>query len=243
MDRAPEPGSPGASGWLKLGLLAALVLGSTLAFHYSGVTGRVTVGDVRAFRDSLGALAPAAFVVVYVVGTVLALPGLVFTLAGGILFGTLVGGALVTIGASAGAILAFLVARRAGRSTVERLLAGRRFERFDRAIGGSGFSAVLFTRLVPLVPFNVVNYLWGLSSVRTRDYVLATVVGMIPAEFVYTNIGGAIARSLEGSPDVPLASIDYARLLNGDVAASFALLGVMALVPTLVKLVRARRSP
>jgi uncharacterized membrane protein YdjX (TVP38/TMEM64 family) len=238
---ATESEKPGRSGWIKLAALGALVVGSTLAFWYSGVADRVTVGQIRATRESLGPLAPVLFVVVYVVGTVLAFPGIVLTLAGGLLFGTFVGGSLVLVGASAGAILAFLVARHAGRSTVVRYFAGGRLERFDRAVTDSGFSAVLFTRLVPVVPFNVVNFLWGLTGVRLRDYVLGTVVGMIPAEYVYANIGGAIARSLEGT-DSTLGAIDYTRLLNRDVTTAIALLGLLAGVPTLVKLVRDRRA-
>jgi uncharacterized membrane protein YdjX (TVP38/TMEM64 family) len=234
-DRATPPSGRGAA--IKLALLTLLVVGSTVAFKASGVADRVTVGQVRGLRDSLGALAPVLFVVVYVVGTVLAFPGIVMTLVGGLLFGTLFGGVLVTIGATIGALLAFLVARRVGRDAVERFAAGGRLARFDRALSGSGLSAVLFTRLVPVVPFNVVNYLWGLSGVSFRDYALATVVGMIPAEFVYTNIGGAIARSLD-DPSATLGSIDYASLLNRDVAVAFGLLGLMALVPTLYRLVR-----
>jgi uncharacterized membrane protein YdjX (TVP38/TMEM64 family) len=179
---------------------------------------------------------------VYVVGTVLAFPGLLLTLAGGLLFGTLLGGSLVWAGASGGALLAFVVGRRLGRSAVERFPRGGRLARFDRAVSGSGFSAVLFTRLVPVVPFNVVNYLWGLSGVSLRDYTLATVFGMIPAEFVYANIGGALARSLEGHDDVTLASLDYRAFLNVDVALALALLGVMAIVPSIVRIVRRSRS-
>jgi uncharacterized membrane protein YdjX (TVP38/TMEM64 family) len=238
---ASSKSKPGAAGWLKLGALAALLLASTLAVKYSGIGDRVTVGQIHAVRDSLGLLAPLIYVVVYVVGTVLAFPGFLLTLVGGLLFGTLFGWLLVTVGASTGAILAFLVGRYAGRATIERFAAGGRLERFDRAVSGSGFSAVLFTRLVPVFPFNVVNYLWGLSGVGLRDYMLATVVGMIPAEFVYTNIGGAVARSLEGS-DATLASIEYAKLLNRDVVGAFALLGVMALVPTVARLVRGRHT-
>jgi len=231
-----------AVAWLRIGLVLAIVVGATVLFATSGIADRVTVGQVRGLRTSAGVWAPALYVLVYVIGTVLAFPGLVITLVGGMLFGTFAGAVLVTIGAWIGAMLAFLVARAVGRSAVERLVAGGRLERFDRVVGRTGVSSVLFTRLVPVVPFNVVNYLWGLSSVSFRDYALATFVGMIPAELVYTNIGGAIGRTLEGRDDVALSALDVRAFLNGDVALALALLGVMALVPTVLRFVRRDRG-
>ncbi len=231
-----------ASGWLRLGLLAAFVVGTTLVVRYSGLADRVTIGEVRAARDALGALAPLLYVLVYVVAAVVAFPGSMVTILGGMLFGTAAGCALAVTGASLGALAAFLIARTVGRTTVQRFVAGGRLERYDRGVSGSGFSAVLFTRLVPGIPFNVINFLWGLTGVRLRDYALATVFGMIPGAFVYANIGGAIARSFDRD-DATLGSIALSRLLNRDMLVSLALLGLLALVPTLVRLARQRSNP
>lgn len=230
------------SGWLRLALLAAFVVATTVIVRYSGLADLVTIGEVRAVRDTLGALAPLVYVLVYVVAAVVALPGSLVTILGGMLFGTAAGCALAVTGASLGAIAAFLIARTVGRTTVERFVAGGRLERYDRGVSGSGLSAVLFTRLVPGIPFNVVNFVWGLTGVRLRDYALATVVGIVPGAFVYANIGGAIARSFDRD-DATLGSIDLARLLNRDVLVSLALLGLLTLVPTIVTLARRRSDP
>lgn len=232
---ADEPSTRG--GWTRLALLGALVVGSTLVFKYAGVADRVTIGEIRAARDAIGMFAPLLYVAIYVVAAIVAFPGLVVTLVGGLLFGTVAGGALAVTGASIGAVAAFWIARLTGRSTVERFVAGGRLEGFDRVLSGSGFSAVLFTRLVPGVPFNMINFVWGLTGVRFRDYVAATVLGMIPGAFIYANLGGAIARTYDRD-DATLASIDYARLLNRDVLVSVALLALLTLVPTIVKLAR-----
>jgi uncharacterized membrane protein YdjX (TVP38/TMEM64 family) len=94
---------------------------------------------------------------------------------------------------------------------------------------------------VPLFPFNFINFAWGLTSVRLRDYVVGTVVGIIPGAFVYANLAGAVARSLGGT-DESLASINVGRLLNRDVLVAFTLLGLLALVPMLVKGWQSRSS-
>lgn len=112
-------------------------------------------------------------------------------------------------------------------------------EKFDQTISGNGLSAVLFTRLVPLFPFNLINFAWGLTGVSLRDYVIGTAIGIIPGTFVYANLAGAVARSLEGT-DGALTSVDVGRLLNRDVFAAFALLGLLALVPLLIKWQRGR---
>ncbi len=238
---SPPDNTTSDRGWLKLVALAVCVVGFAVLIRWSGVLDRLTVADIYRARDSAGALAPVAFIVIYVVGTLFAFPGLLLTLAGGLLFGTFLGGALVVVGASIGAVGAFLISRYAGRSTVERFMAGGAVERFDRTVAGSGFSAVLFTRLVPVFPFNVVNFAWGLSGVALRDYTLATMIGIVPAVFVYANIAAAIGRTL-ADVNAPLTSIDVRSFVNRDVIAAFALLGVLAILPPVFKLVQSRRS-
>jgi uncharacterized membrane protein YdjX (TVP38/TMEM64 family) len=172
---------------------------------------------------------------------VIAFPGSLMSLAGGLLFGTLIGGTLIVVAATCGATLAFLLARYAGREAIQKFISGGQLEKFDQLISGSGLSAVLFTRLVPLFPFNFINFAWGFTGVRLRDYVVGTVVGIIPGAFVYANLAGAVARSLEGT-DESLASINAGRLLNRDVLVAFTLLGLLALVPMLVKGWQSRAS-
>jgi uncharacterized membrane protein YdjX (TVP38/TMEM64 family) len=239
-DATPQA-DPNRSPWLKLALLAAVLAGVALAVRYTGFAEYVTVGRLRALRESAGSFAPLLFVLAYIAGTVVSFPGIILSLSGGLLFGTLMGGTYIVIGATIGAIGAFLVSRFAGREAVERFVAGGLLERFDRSVSGAGLSAVLFTRLVPLFPFNVVNFAWGLTSVRLRDYAIGTAVGIVPAAFVYANLAGAVGRSLEGT-DGSLASVDVSRLLNGDVLLAFGLLGALAVAAPLVRTLWNRSS-
>ncbi|MEA2627051.1 MAG: hypothetical protein QOD06_3096 [Candidatus Binatota bacterium] len=152
-----------------------------------------------AWTESLGALAPAAFVLLYVVATVLFLPGSVLTLGAGALFGVLEGTILVSIAATAGATAAFLIGRHLARDRVARMIAGdRRFRAIDDAVARDGWKVVGLLRLSPIFPFNVLNYAFGLTRVRLRDYVVASWIGMLPGTILYVYLGsiaGDLARA------------------------------------------------
>ncbi len=173
---------------LRLTLLALVLVGGTVAFALSGGFGE---DGVTRLVEEAGVAGPVVFVVLYTLLTVLLFPGSVLTLAAGVLFGVAAGTALTVVGATIGATLAFLVARRLGRAQVEQV-AGRRAVALDRWLAGHGISAVLLLRLVPLVPFNLLNYAAGVTGVRLRDYVLGTFVGIIPGTFAYAALGGTL---------------------------------------------------
>ncbi len=139
--------------------------------------------------EGLGALGPAAFILGYVAATVAFIPGAVLTLAAGAVFGLGPGVVYVMIGATAGASLAFLLARSVAREAIARRLAGNpRFAAIDRAVGREGFRIVLLLRLSPVFPFNMLNYGLGLTNVRFADYALAS-IGMLPGSLLYTYSG------------------------------------------------------
>jgi uncharacterized membrane protein YdjX (TVP38/TMEM64 family) len=229
------------SGWWKLVLLGLGLLTAALLFRYTSVVEYLTLANIRRVREELGMFAPLVFVFLYGLGTLIAFPGSILSLTGGFLFGTFVGGALIVVGATSGAVCAFLLARYAGRNTIERLISGGQLERFDSLVRGSGLSAVLFTRLVPLFPFNFLNFAWGLTSVRLSDYVIGTVIGIIPGALVYANLAGAVARSLEGK-DESMASINVGRLMNRDVLVALTLFGFLALIPVVIRWWQARSA-
>jgi uncharacterized membrane protein YdjX (TVP38/TMEM64 family) len=242
-EQASSEQEPGASGrhWVKPAVVVATIVAVALAIRFTGIAEYATIGRLRAFRDAAGLSAPFLFVLLYIAGTVVAFPGAILSLIGGLLFGTLLGGFYIVIGATIGAVGAFLVARYAGRETTERLIAGSILERFDKSIHGAGFWSVFFTRAMPIFPFVIVNYAWGLTSVRLRDYALGTAVGIIPTTFILANLAGAVARSLEGT-DASLVSIDVTRLFNADVFFALALLGVLAMVVPAVRAVARKRG-
>lgn len=229
------------SGWWKLTILAVVVATVGIGLQQSGLADRIRLSDLYGLRDSLGLLAPFVFLAAYTVCTIVGVPGLILTLTGGLVFGSLAGGLLVEVGASLGATGAFFLARAAGRDVVARIIKGNVIERFDHRLSGAGLPAVVFSRVVPVFPFTYMNFMWGVTGIRTRDYIVGTVVGMIPACFVYANIAASVARSLEGT-DPTLASIEFRRLVNPDVLLAFALLGVLAIVPPILKYVVTRRA-
>jgi uncharacterized membrane protein YdjX (TVP38/TMEM64 family) len=170
---------------------AALLLAALVVW-----TGRDAIaGLLRQFASSLehlGSWAPVAFVGGYVLAVVAFVPALPLTLAGGAIFGPLVGIAYVFAAASLGACAAFLIARYAARGAIERRIsANPRFAAIDRAIAERGLRIALLLRLSPIFPFSLLNYALGLTRVRFVDYALAC-LGMLPATAAYVYLGSLI---------------------------------------------------
>lgn len=149
--------------------------------------------------NSIEAHGPVAarliYIAVYIVGTVALLPGTVLSFAGAVLFGAYEGTLYTWIGATIGATLAYLMARVLGRDFVDRLFGGR-FTAFDQRIREHGFTGLLIVRLLPLFPFNAVNFGCGLTGIRLRDYVLATAIGIVPGTFVYQFLFAKFGRRI-----------------------------------------------
>lgn len=144
--------------------------------------------DVRGYFRGLGWTALPAFGVFYAAATLLPLPKAVCTIAGGAVFGFWAGLAVVLVGAIVGSTGAFAGARWLGRGSIRGLDADR-LRRLDAKIGEHGFMTVLVARLVPVVPFTTINYVFGLSAVTPRSYVGATAIGIVPGTAVYVAVG------------------------------------------------------
>ena len=145
----------------------------------------------------LGWLAPVVFIVAYIIATVFFLPGLLFTLAGGVLFGPLYGTLYNLTGATIGATLAFLLARYLARDWVARHT-GKRLRQLVAGVEDEGWRFVAFVRLVPLFPFNLLNYALGLTKIPLSHYIITTFLFMAPGGAAYTYLGHA-GRELAGS--------------------------------------------
>ena len=140
----------------------------------------------------LGAAAPIIFAAAYIVATVLLVPGSLLTLAGGALFGVLRGTLIVLTSATIGASAAFLIARYLARDRVAaRVQRDPRFAAIDRAIGASGPKIVVLLRLSPVVPFNLLNYTLGVTSVRFVHYLVGC-IAMLPGTLLYVYYGRVI---------------------------------------------------
>jgi uncharacterized membrane protein YdjX (TVP38/TMEM64 family) len=179
---------------------------------------------VRDWVEDAGVWAPVAFVVLSASLTVVLFPGPLLAGASGLLFGTALGFPLSLTAAVLGASLAFLIARTVGHDAVERR-AGPRLTRLRAAISRRGFVSVLYARIVPGVPYTLVNYAAGLAPIGLGTFAVATALGAAPRAFAYTALGGSLDDL--GSPEA---------------IAAFAVLIVMA-VCGLVMLRRESMNP
>ena len=164
--------------------------------------------------DSLGWLAPVAYIVIYNIATLLFIPGSLLTLKGGCLFGLLWGSIYVLIAAVIGATFAFLVGRYISRDWVCQQIGNKpKFQAIDKAVAKRGFKIVFLTRLSPVFPFNLLNYAFGVTKVSLKDYVLGS-IGMIPGTIMYVYMGsliGDIAMNNSSTPTNP--ETQFAQLL------------------------------
>lgn len=145
-----------------------------------------------------GAAAPLLFMLIYAIAAVLFLPGSVLTLAGGALFGPVLGTFYNLTGATIGAALAFLVSRYLASDWVASRTGGR-LKQLINGVEGEGWRFVAFVRLVPLFPFNLLNYALGLTRIPFLRYVIATYVCMLPGAIAYTYLGYAGREAVAGS--------------------------------------------
>ena len=141
----------------------------------------------------LGPWGPVIFVGLYVVATVLFVPGSVLTLGAGAVFGVALGSVCVSISATLGATAAFLVGRYLARDAIARKIEKHeKFATIDRAVADEGWKIVLLTRLSPVFPFTLLNYAFGLTRVKLSHYVLASWLGMIPGTVMYVYLGSLV---------------------------------------------------
>jgi uncharacterized membrane protein YdjX (TVP38/TMEM64 family) len=168
-----------------------------------------TAVQVRDWATSVGPWFPLAFLAAHVVVTVLPFPRTAFTLAAGLLFGPYLGVPLAVLASTLSAVIALLLVRAAGWQ-LNRLVRHPRVDSVDERLRGRGWPAVLSMRMIPAVPFSVVNYAAGASAVRVLPYTLATVVGLLPGTAAVVILGDALTGNV--SPLLFLVSLCTAAL-------------------------------
>jgi len=173
------------------------------------------LGALQDWIRSLGVLGPLAFMVVYAVATVAALPGSALSIVAGAVFGPVLGVVTVIFAATLGASLAFLVSRYFARNSIEKWLEGNeKFRRLDELTARHGDIMVAITRLVPLFPFNLLNYGFGLTRVAFKTYVVWSFVCMLPGTILYVVGSAAVAEAVrEGK--VPWLLVVVVALILG----------------------------
>ncbi|MBD3670994.1 MAG: VTT domain-containing protein [Gammaproteobacteria bacterium] len=210
----------------KLLLLVAVVAGIALMISYRD---RLDVEALEQWVAGYGAMGSVLYMLVYAVGTVLFFPGSVLTLAGGAMFGPVLGTLLNLTGATLGATLAFLVARYLAADWVEARSSGH-LGQLKRGVEAEGWRFVAFVRLVPLFPFNALNYALGLTRLNLFTYIWASWLFMLPGAIAYTYLGYAGREAVAGGEGM---------IQKGLLA--LALLAVVAFLPRLIG--RLREGP
>ena len=161
---------------------------------------QLSVEQLTAWVRQLGWLAPLVFIACYAIATVFFLPGLLFTLAGGVLFGPLYGTLYNLVGATIGATLAFLTARYIAYDWVTQRT-GNRLQQLVKGVEEEGWRFVAFVRLVPFIPFNLLNYALGLTRLRLSHYIITSFIFMAPGGAAYTYLGYAGREVAGGGED------------------------------------------
>ncbi|MEE9422543.1 MAG: TVP38/TMEM64 family protein [Gammaproteobacteria bacterium] len=206
--------------WLFGGLLLGVI---ALALYYRD---HFQLELIESWVTAAGIAAPLIFILVYALAAVLLLPGSVFTLAGGALFGPLWGTLYNLAGATLGATLAFLVARYLAADWAQAK-SGKRLNQLIQGVEAEGWKFVAFVRLVPLFPYNLVNYAFGLTRIQLLHYSLATFVFMVPAVYAFTYLGYAGKEAISGGESVVQKAL-----------IAMALIATTAFLPRLIKRLR-----
>ena len=174
-------------------LVAVALIGLVRALGLVDVVRLENLARLREWITGFGPWAPAVFVAGYVLAVVAFVPALPLTILGGLVFGPGWGTVHVSIASTAGACLSFLIARYAARATVERWMTPYpALGRIDRAVARHGFRIVMITRLVPIFPFNLQNYAYGLTSIGFGAYAITSWLCMLPATVAFTVAAGAV---------------------------------------------------
>ena len=177
---------------LRLIVLATIVLGAILA----AVFFREKLSQFLDQARGMGVSGALLIVLLYIAACILMLPGSVLTLAAGAVFGVWLALPIALAGATLGACAAFIIGRFIARDWISGRLAHRaRLAAIDRAVGEKGFTIVFLTRLSPVFPFNLQNYVYALTAVPFWKYALATLIGMLPGGLMYAYMGAVFGQA------------------------------------------------
>ncbi len=182
---------------LGLGIVAFVIMEFSHTFHIP------TPDEISAWVEGYGGAGPVVYLLLYAFAPMLFVPSFPISMAAGVLFGPLWGTVFASMGSTLGAILPFIIARHFARPYVERHLRGR-MKDLDQKIEDHGWIYLAITRLIPLFPFELLNYGFGLTKVRFVTYIVVSWLGMLPATIAYVFFGSSILDILEGTFRVEL---------------------------------------
>jgi len=181
-------------------LTVVCIIATGLALY---LLGGVNPALIQAWLKSAGIWAPIVYITLYVVATVLVLPSTALNLTGGAIFGPVLGTVWTSVGAIIAAIVSFAFTRTVGRVAVAKRLAGR-WQAMDAEVRRGGLFYMFAIRLIPIMPYGLVNFAAGLTSVSFKDYVLGTTLGTVPSVLPFVLLGSSGLKALRTGDILPL---------------------------------------
>ena len=235
-----ERGGSPVNKFVPLGVLAAGIA----AFFALGLDQYVSFEALREHRDVLAnfvadnpLVAPLAFMVIYAVVVAFSLPGgAIMTIAGGFLFGTVLGTAWVVLSATLGATILFVIAKTS-LGDLLRAKAGPWLKKMENGFKDNALSYLLVLRLIPLFPFFVVNLVPAFLGVPIRTYVIGTLLGIVPGSFVFATVGAGLGSIFDSNEAFTATGI-----LTPEIVTALVGLSLLSLLPVAYKAVAARRA-
>jgi uncharacterized membrane protein YdjX (TVP38/TMEM64 family) len=211
------------ANWIKLIIATVVILGVIATMYYFGLFQYVSMQNImnlKSWINGLGPIGPLVYVLLFIAACLFFLPGLPVAILGGLAFGPIMGTVWASIGSTLGAAAAFLVARYVARDMVEGWAQSNQvFKKIDDGVAAQGWRMLMITRLVPVFPFNLQNYAYGLTKIGFPTYVLVSWICMLPGAMAFTFMGGAIVSG------------------EGNLGMTFMYLGIGAVVFVIISLI------
>ncbi len=182
---------------VKFILFLVIIITAVLLSYKFDMHHKFSVDDTKNVITSMGVWAPVIYMISYAFTSLIFFPAALLSTASGAIWGVWLGTVYTVIGATISAFLPFLISRYLGRHIAEKMMKKNKMDICDKFISENGFISVLILRLIPIFPWDVVNYGSGLCNIRFRDYLLATFFGIIPGSFTYNLIGSSVGGEFD----------------------------------------------
>jgi len=228
MEAMPQPMTKRRGALIKASIFVAFIVVAISVIRFTSIKGFLTPEALSQFLEAAGFWAPLFYIMIYVIGVCLFIPGSLLTALGAAIFGAYYGFLYVWIGAMVGASAAFWIGRTLGRDFASSLI-GNRLKKYDDAIERNGFTTTLYLRLV-YFPFTLLNFGMGLTKVRFWDYFFGTGLGIIVGTFIFTFFVGTLKEVW--------ASGNWKELISFKVFFSVGLIIFSLYIPKIIKKIR-----
>ncbi len=180
---------------LKIIITTIIIITVAILAYKLGLVNKLK--DIKLMQQwfkSFGTIGYLIYIIIYILASVFMLPGSILTIVAGIVYGPILGSTLALIGATSGAVISFLIAKYFMKDTIMSMIGSNTlYERIDKGFKVNGSSFLILTRLVPVFPFNLQNYAYGLTSIKISTYIFWTFICMMPGAFIYAYMAGEIA--------------------------------------------------